>query len=459
MPKNPTIEEISRKLGEIETGATNVQRALSDFKVQELPGGTTANQKATSDITGDATRTLTATLGGLDFGEEKKTIMERFAERERLAKEAETAGRGLVESRFAGEIEEAGEVGRRQITSAREAARSLGPASSGALIKIEEEKVNKKIKGLERQRDELLAQGRFDLASRLDDLMVSEQEALTTARQNYLTNFFNVSRELRERAAFETPEETRKREFELTKEENERQQVIDLATKAPSAGILSTDTLEQAISKFKNSNEYKMDIRGGELAISQAESTIALTKAETRKITSELEAESSPTIKSIISDLPVGQQEGAWGSIGSIKTMRDISELLDKGETNIAEGIVRKFGRPLGLTTAQENLFKTTITTLTTSFIKAVSGVQVSDRERKFLMGTLPSEFKTTAENRAGLQSMRNWLKNKYEPQLGVRFEDFPEDFPELTVDILEEGKLGAGRDLSDNLFFQLYSQ
>jgi len=141
-------------------------------------------------------------------------------------------------------------------------------------------------------------------------------------------------------------------------------------------------------------------------------------------------------LKQVVSSLPVGQQDMAWGAIGSFKNARDIINLLDQGvKTGPVEGAAQR-AATLTETGAEAyplfNQFLAASTAFTANYIKAISGVQVSDKERKFLMKALPSEFTQEAKNRENLKMLLKFLKNKWESQLGINFDEFPTEIPQI---------------------------
>lgn len=157
-------------------------------------------------------------------------------------------------------------------------------------------------------------------------------------------------------------------------------------------------------------------------------------------------------IKQAIGNLPAGQQDSAFQAVATFKNGQDILNLLDKGvKTGPISGRLREgldiFGVPiipgkraLGFTNIEENQFDAATTAFTANFIKAISGVQVSDREREFLLKALPSPNNQEAVNRENVSTLLNFLRNKYELQLGIPFGQFPDaiPLPEKRLETLE---------------------
>ena len=85
------------------------------------------------------------------------------------------------------------------------------------------------------------------------------------------------------------------------------------------------------------------------------------------------------------------------------------------------------------------------MTAFSANYIKSISGVAVSEHEYQRLMKALPSVHVQEDVNRDRLVALVNVIKNKYEFQLGVDFDDYPEDVPDI-------GGLNLQRGL-DNLY------
>lgn len=129
--------------------------------------------------------------------------------------------------------------------------------------------------------------------------------------------------------------------------------------------------------------------------------------------------------------LSAGQQEGAFGTVATFKGAKDLVDLLDAGlETGPLSGARQRAEQVTSGENEQFNQFRSGVTQLTANFIKALSGVQVSDKERKFLMGALPSPYKQEQVNRDGIKTLLKFLKDKYETQIGTEFNKFPSVVP-----------------------------
>jgi len=239
-------------------------------------------------------------VGSNDLGKQEKTIMETFAARAGLAKEGGIADRKLTDSNFAGKIAGQLDANASEYTQASEGRAGFGTQT--AAVRMLEDSGGKRVRDLEKQRDELLLQSKVMEAGRLDNLIADEQSAITTARKTWIDNLLmttaearaqsaeardisvenrNISREERDIAAFETPEQARTRDLVANLAGDSIKSIQALATTAPGAGITSTDTFDQAVAKYRNSVEYKQNVRKGELEIQQAEASIANTRSIT----------------------------------------------------------------------------------------------------------------------------------------------------------------------------------
>ena len=125
------------------------------------------------------------------------------------------------------------------------------------------------------------------------------------------------------------------------------------------------------------------------------------------------------------------EREGVLGTVGTFETGQELIDKLEEVKTGLITGTVRGglsvFGttiipgtRAIGKTTQEEDELNALMTVYTAQFIKAISGAQVSDKERQFLMKALPSETKTEQNNVAGIKSIEEFLSNRYSASLGV---------------------------------------
>lgn len=149
--------------------------------------------------------------------------------------------------------------------------------------------------------------------------------------------------------------------------------------------------------------------------------------------------------KIILEQKDATAREGAFGALASFKNAKDLIDSIDSGaSTGILSGVIRGGINPFGITlvpgtsqlgiSGSENIeFDSASTAFVANFIKALSGVQVTDKEREFLMETLPSKYADEKTNKLRLRTLTDTLKNKYELQLGINFNDFPDEIPDIS--------------------------
>lgn len=183
--------------------------------------------------------------------------------------------------------------------------------------------------------------------------------------------------------------------------------------------------MEKALGVPRGTSLSQIDVDDLAAAVAMKESGTRFVKP--------IETLQSDQLRQRILDLPdASSRDGAFGAIASFKNAEELATLLDTGvDTGIVSGpaqsILQKFGGP---TSPEFNQFKASATAFTANYIKALSGVQVSDNERKFLLEALPSEKKTPQVNRDNMTALLKFLKNRYELQLGINFSDYPNDIP-----------------------------
>ena len=175
--------------------------------------------------------------------------------------------------------------------------------------------------------------------------------------------------------------------------------------------------------------------------------------------------EEKKDLRNKILTLSAGQQEGAFSSVASFKNAKDLLDLLDTGvKTGLIQGTetagIELFGIPLipgkqqlGTSSKEENEFIAASTAFAANFIKSISGVAVSAQEFRRLSKALPSIKNQENVNRDNLKMLTDTIKNKYELQLGINFDDYPNAIPSLKGDEESSGES------SGNIFNNLLNQ
>lgn len=225
--------------------------------------------------------TLGSSLDNLgSVKDREKSILEKFADRKKLASAGGNAERELINSESSDSIDAQLESNARSLIDFREQGR--GYATQKVAMDYVADTGKKRVRELEKARDNLLLQSKVAEASRLDDLIAKEEEAITNARTSFINELTSIGSQAREIASFETPEQKRARDLETSGIEREREfeyatktAIQTLAANAPDAGITSTDDYTTALSKYRNSTTYKRNEKLGELEIRQAEANIS----------------------------------------------------------------------------------------------------------------------------------------------------------------------------------------
>jgi len=316
----PDLSQIARGLEEAQKTASSI---AANYRT--LPTPEQANP-AVSKASTEAADSLTSYLNSNSVGNQEKTIMEKFASRRQLAQEAGTAQEQLIKSEAGTALEEATQTGERELTAESESRR--GFAINSAFVKQIQDTGAKRIRSLEKARDELLLQNKVAQASRIDSLISDEEAAITTARKSWVDSLLALSAEKRavgqaerEIAAFETPTQKATRELQTT----QQQGVLQLQQVAPDAQIKSTDTYDQAIEKYRNSPTYKRNTTKGELELSLVKANIEQSLASAAS--SRASAAKTATERSLL------------GSTSGVTGVQNAQEL-----NNAFQNVVARFG-------------------------------------------------------------------------------------------------------------------
>lgn len=233
-------------------------------------------------------------VGANPLDKQELSIMDRYAQRRQLATDASAANDALISSKYGGLIKDSKENTAGDITTSQESNRGFG-VNMGALrefVKVGD----RRVRDLTQARDELLLQNKANEASRLDTLLVDEQNNLTTARTTFLDNLLKMgqearavseesravsaegralSAESRAERGFETPEQRRSAELANTT----KQSIIALGQSAPDAGILETDDYNTAVRKYKDSHTYRTNQAQADLKLKEIEANIRQSNA------------------------------------------------------------------------------------------------------------------------------------------------------------------------------------
>lgn len=140
-----------------------------------------------------------------------------------------------------------------------------GFATNVAALTNLQKQGDQRVKQLTDQANNALMANNSAGAAALADLAVREQEAITTARTNFLNQYFATQQESRAQATFRTPEQTA---------------VISLAQQYPGAGITDGDTLADAQAKISASPLYQANLSKVQQDIETAKAQAAYETAQ-----------------------------------------------------------------------------------------------------------------------------------------------------------------------------------
>lgn len=130
-----------------------------------------------------------------NFAPNTSTIMGAYDASKKTLQEGYGTARDLTTSQYGTKIEDAQALGKREVGTAKESQR--GFATNTAYMKMVQETGEKRVTGLKKDMEELLMMNKVDEASKLSDLVLKEQEAMTRARTLALDEYFGFKGEAR----------------------------------------------------------------------------------------------------------------------------------------------------------------------------------------------------------------------------------------------------------------------
>lgn len=490
-----SLEDIKQKALTIQSGISNLPAPQTDY--QKLTAGLNEN--------------IGSALGTSDFGIQEKSIMEKFAERKKLAETSAEAGKKLVASEAETAIGEAKELGARELTSEVESRR--GFATNTALVRQIQESGEKRVRNLEKARDELFLKQDVAKAEIMNDLIEKEQSSITQARTSYVTNALNFLREMRESAGFETPEQKSQRELKTEVQKS----IIELSAKAPDVGILPTDDLSTALGKYRNSATYTNDIRKGEQEIKLLEANTAKVNADAAKARADAQGlvidttnpqiaavqraiqfltpgatadqrkdiirtyqsmiqtgeidQAKDYIKRVAREIaPIDENQKATGREEAIVSLNTIKNALDKyvaggGDTGILAGSVESIANKIGRTKDPELAkLANSIRLSIVDYRRAVSGAAFTESEAAEYAALFPSIGNVPSFNDAKITSLLETFQRNQELFYSRMFG--PLNYSalfgneQIVPGVVSDRSLtggGTGTDLSNNLFNSVF--
>lgn len=276
--------------GDSEAGAGRYMRSLSSSSSDAYSGG------GDTQSSGDMMEQF-----GSIFAPQQETIMSSYDKARQATADASKAQRGLIESEYGGKREDAIAEGERGLMQTKE--QDIGYARSPIMLSLMASESDKRIRGLQKDKQELLMANDYERASALSKLIVDEQKAITDARVTMLNEYFGFRNEARADTAEKRASLGFNSSEKRANEEADRQRlgfrtpeqtaVIDLAGKFPDSGITESDNLATAQEKVRNSPAYRQDIRAGEASIEASYASAASSRASAAKSLSEMSSASS----------------------------------------------------------------------------------------------------------------------------------------------------------------------
>lgn len=259
------------------TGEKSMNKSLSQFNPGPSGNGEGLNINDPLGINTKMQDEITSAAGA------ESTILGTYNERRKLAETQGEADQGRITSQFNSAIEDQVTGGVRTLESTVEG--ESGFARHSLLFKNLAKDTREAVRDLMGKKEEALLLGQSESAKRIDQLILDQETALSAARTRYTDLLFKSADEIRSQSqegraklqeerdalSFETPEQKRAAEFESKKKEN----VMNIMTNAPDAGILETDDFNTAITKYRNSATYKRDVTKGEQEIELMRANIA----------------------------------------------------------------------------------------------------------------------------------------------------------------------------------------
>jgi hypothetical protein len=422
--------------------------------------GTSSTDAAATALSGSLSKTLSGALGDLGSGPDTKSILDTYAARKTNAQTLGESERALTTNKYAGLIEDTASSLGQSLNLEAEARK--GFATNTALVKQLTDTGSKRIRELARDRDSLLLQQKYQEAGQMDGLIAEEQSTITNARKDWLASFLQLGAESRAQASFETPDVKRSKDFTYNQKEADANALRSLATLAPDAAIVATDTYDEAVAKYRASHTYSLNQQTAEAQLAQIHAqtaasyeSIAKSKAD-RALTTfdagtglsgdnaslndafnnalpyvDTKFQSDEAKRQFKSYLANGQTEKAKDYLksmvkssvdqptrdklnageGAISALTDLQSSLqaykDKGgDTNILKGTLESVAQKAGQTTDPE-LAKigNKIAIDIQQYRKAISGAAFTEAESKEYASIFPSFFSSAELNDAKISS------------------------------------------------------
>lgn len=246
-PSGATVDSVT---GAMLSGPTGGQNQLSgSYNAGTNAGGSTTksltNPGTVSGQTPDTGSSISSTLDS-QFAPIGNTIMQNYASAISAASGSAATNAKSITDTGAYNLGYENTQDKNLGTQMQEGGRGF-VVNPGAIAVLQTQ-ADKRVRDLTTQMNDALANNNSTLASHTADLIAQEQTAITNARTNFLSQYFQSQGEARAEASFQSPEQ---------------QSVMSLASTYPSAGVLPTDSLAAAQAKVANSAQYKQNLAKG----------------------------------------------------------------------------------------------------------------------------------------------------------------------------------------------------
>lgn len=243
---------------------TTGPNSYTQFGSTDPTTASATSDPATGDLNDDAATSLSNFLKANPESNQESGIIDRYNSATTGINSAANSTAASIGDYYNENLEDTQRQNTSDLASANEARQ--GFATNTAALNNIQQTGAKRIRDLTNSRDAALLQNNADQAKSLSDLITQEQTAITTARQNWVSNLLSLT----------------------TTQAPEKQAVLTFATQYPGAGILPTDTMAEASAKAKASPLYKANLSQIDAATAAANASAAssaATAANTRTLT------------------------------------------------------------------------------------------------------------------------------------------------------------------------------
>lgn len=357
------------------TEQTGAESAVKNRLLSTTGGGLTPSDTSTRDL-----------IGSYD----PQTIMSAYSK----AKDLTTAGADATTKRLNSEygtaVEDTNIADTKSLTGTLEGQR--GFAQMPVALNYMQMSHDKRIKDLTKQKDELLMSNESDKASKLSELMINEQTAMSDARTKFLNNYFNAGQDQRSAATTER----NLAESVSTENINKAKEARDLAEfPIKQKQALANLNLTNAQAS-KALADAKTSIKSGNLS-SYSNAVIAnpalyetLTPTIKGQVAAELQASGYDTTALTMPKL-TSEAKGQLEAIDTVeREAKSAQTLLENGlKTGLLDTTLHK-AKQLGGGSKDYTIYASSIANLGAILLKARSGLAVTPQEYERIKPFIP---------------------------------------------------------------------